>query len=331
MTDREKGDHWGHLASVLGADAEEETAAGEQPQAEADVEAAPAESPAPSDQAAHVPPAAPYEPRRTRPQADWDALVSSLGIQPPPEAVAEPSGAPAADAPAAAEQAEEELDRRPPEPSMSTEELAETVENLSECLRAAPASLGHERTVLIAQETVAVFADLGEDDVRKAVEPGEGEGPREEASRRRPYEFGPDEKESGPDGIEPLRGEVSETEAEAGEEGDAEEKRRSKRRRPRRRRQKADMPDAKPDAKPGSKPEAEARSRDDSEDVDTEALCDMDGPEAGGEKPGHRSIPTWQDAIGVIIEKNMGTRSKKPSGGQSPRRGSRRSGRRGGG
>ncbi len=323
MTDREKGDHWGHLASVLGAEVHEETADVEQPQAEAAVEAAPAEGPASSDPAAHAPPAAPHEPRRARPQADWDALVSSLGIQPPSEPVAEPPGAPPAEAPAAAEQPEERPDRRPPEPSMSTEQLAEAVENLSEDLRAAPAGLGHERTVLIAQETVAVFADLGEEDVRKTVEPGEGEGPGEEASRRRPDEFGPDEKEAGPDDIEPLRGEVAETEAEPEEEGDADEKRRSKRRRPRRRRPKADAPEA--------KPEVEADEPDDSDDFDTDAPPDSRRRGAGGEKPGHRSIPTWQQAVGAIIERNIGTRSKKPGGGQSPRRGGRRSGRRGGG
>jgi hypothetical protein len=46
------------------------------------------------------------------------------------------------------------------------------------------------------------------------------------------------------------------------------------------------------------------------------------------EKPGHRKIPSWEEAVNLIIARNVEQRSKSPSGGGAPRhRGSRRGGR----
>jgi hypothetical protein len=36
-------------------------------------------------------------------------------------------------------------------------------------------------------------------------------------------------------------------------------------------------------------------------------------------KPNHRGIPSWEDAIGMIVATNMEARSKNPNAGGSPR------------
>ena len=46
----------------------------------------------------------------------------------------------------------------------------------------------------------------------------------------------------------------------------------------------------------------------------------------GDVRPAFRSIPTWDDCIGVMVAKNMASRGKRPGGGQS--RGGRRDNRR---
>ena len=72
-----------------------------------------------------------------------------------------------------------------------------------------------------------------------------------------------------------------------------------------------------------------------SDEHDVDAGHDFEGDdehddEDGGESPriGFRNIPTWQDAIGVMIAKNMESRSRNPGG---PRGSGGRGGRGGGG
>jgi hypothetical protein len=53
---------------------------------------------------------------------------------------------------------------------------------------------------------------------------------------------------------------------------------------------------------------------------------DRSGKAGGGDesKPGHRAIPTWEEAIGVIVTANLEARAKRPGGGSSrPRNGGR--------
>ena len=47
---------------------------------------------------------------------------------------------------------------------------------------------------------------------------------------------------------------------------------------------------------------------------------DEEGDDDGGESPriGFRNIPTWQDAIGVMISKNMESRARNPGGSRGP-------------
>jgi hypothetical protein len=63
----------------------------------------------------------------------------------------------------------------------------------------------------------------------------------------------------------------------------------------------------------GAEAATEAGDEPDFDDVDGN---DDDGDEEGGESPriGFRNIPTWQDAIGVMIAKNMESRSRNPGG-----------------
>ncbi len=315
MTDREKGDHWGQLASVLGAEVREEAPVDEVPQAQPEAEAGPTGGESPPEQTVPAPQDVEQKPPRPRPAANWDALASSLGIEPPPEPVEQPLDIAPAAQPAAP--TEEQL-------AVSTRALAETVEKLSECMKAAPASLGHEPTVVIARETVAVFPDLGEEDVEESGEPGEGEEPaRGRAKRRRRRRPRAGEKQAVPEDSDAVPSEATEPEEEVEDaEDESDEKRRSKRRRPRRRRQKSELPEAK--ASP--KPEVASDEADEADDFDAD-----DSQEADGEKSGHRSIPAWQEAVGFIVDKNLESRSTRPGGGQSPKRGGRRPGRRGGG
>ncbi len=334
MTDREKGDHWGQLASVLGAEIHEESPADELPPNSPGAEREPTENEVPAREAAPIPRAEVESPRRPRPSANWDALANSLGVEVPPEPVIERAEVVAANRPKEriAERAQERIGWQPPEPSMSTEQLAQTVEGLSECVKTAPAGLEHEPMVFIADETVAV--DLGEDDAEEEDRSGGDEEPaRGRSKRRRRRRPRTGEKLSAPEDADAVPSDAAEVSDETGEEGEAaapesDEKRRSKRRRPRRRRQKSDPSDA----KAGSTVEVEDDGNgetDSEDDDDVDDTRDGADDDAFGDKAGHRSIPVWQEAIGVIVEKNLESRAKKPDGGGQQKRGGRRSGRRG--
>ena len=62
--------------------------------------------------------------------------------------------------------------------------------------------------------------------------------------------------------------------------------------------------------------EAAHADMDESGDFEDEGEDDEDG----GESPriGFRNIPTWQDAIGVMIAKNMESRARNPGGSRGP-------------
>ncbi|MDZ7617175.1 MAG: hypothetical protein U1E05_09235, partial [Patescibacteria group bacterium] len=101
-----------------------------------------------------------------------------------------------------------------------------------------------------------------------------------------------------------------------------------KRRRSRRRRPKGDTTDVK--TSPESDSEADASGdEDDMDDMDADDMADVMDGDGHSDKSGHRSIPVWQDAISIVIEKNLESRAKKPDGGGQQKRGGRRSGRRG--
>ena len=73
--------------------------------------------------------------------------------------------------------------------------------------------------------------------------------------------------------------------------------------------------------------EDEASEFDEQEEEAVDADVDEPGDfgdegedEDGGESPriGFRNIPTWQDAIGVMIAKNMESRARNPGGSRGP-------------
>lgn len=313
MPDNPKeGDHWNDLASVLGAEVREEPplpeSHGPQPEDET------AASPKPLSS---TPPEKPNKPRRPSAPANWDALATSLGVELPQQPVIEQpeSGL------------ESQPDEQAPEPAMSTEQLAETVENLSEFSRSAPASLGHEPTVVIVEETVTVFADPGEVDAEESDEDSRSEEPaRGRPKHRRRLRSRADQRQAAPaDSDAEAVADVEPEDDDAAGEAEAEETLRSKRRRPRRRRQKSSVSEA----KAGARSEAESDELDTADGLDSDDRQESSDEETGGGKMGHRSIPAWQEAIGIIVEKNLESRSTKPAEGQSPKRGGRRSGRRG--
>jgi hypothetical protein len=68
---------------------------------------------------------------------------------------------------------------------------------------------------------------------------------------------------------------------------------------------------------------------DDEEDGDEDALATGEGEaqttSSRAVPPSHRNIPSWEEAMGVIVEANLGSRSeRKRSSGSSPRGGSHR-------
>lgn len=342
MTDREKGDHWGQLASVLGAEIHEESPTDEFPPGTPEVKQVPMESEIPAHEATPTRRGEAERQRRPRTSANWEALASSLGVELPPEQADERAEIVSADRSKEqfAERGKERTGWQPPEPTMSTKQLAETAESLSECVKMSPAGLEHEPMVFIAHETVTVAVDLDEDDEEQVDRSSEDEeSARGKSKRRRRRRPRTGEKQSAPDdsgtvpsdateaGEEDRKGEEGE-EGEEDEEDEAaslesEEKRRPKRRRPRRRRQKSDA----------SEPEMEVADdsdgKTDADDDDVDDSRDITEGDAFGDKAGHRSIPIWQEAINVIVEKNLESRAKKPDGGGQQKRGGRRSSRRG--
>jgi hypothetical protein len=57
--------------------------------------------------------------------------------------------------------------------------------------------------------------------------------------------------------------------------------------------------------------------------MDDEELLDQGeegaDEEATGDKDGHRAIPSWEEAIAVIINRNLEARARKPDAGRPPR------------
>ncbi len=281
MTDHHKGDHWGELASVLGAEVREDALA-DRPR--------PTERELAARQAATAPRAKADRPRRPKPSASWDALADSLGIEP-----SQPVAAPR---------------ENPPPVSASDAEAARTTESLPEPWKEAPASLGREPTVLPAHES-ASFGKVERDEPQELFHDGsEGHsGGASPCDVPRPTDDAP----------WPT---TAEGEEEGSAEAESKERRQSKRGRSRRRRKKADGHAA----ETGIKPDSAADT-----DFDTDDDIGHDTLDDKADAPGHRSIPVWHEAVGLIVARNLESRAKRPNGGHSQPRGGRRSGRRGGG
>jgi hypothetical protein len=136
--------------------------------------------------------------------------------------------------------------------------------------------------------------------------PGDEAGDEERSGRRRSRRSGRRRKRR-PEGAEPREKTAGQPEAEAGAD------------------------DARPPRE--FRPErSEFAPRDDADDADeanddfADGAGDDFADEAGDDKElrvGHRAIPTWDEAIGLIIAKNMESRAKRPNGGQARGHGGR--------
>ena len=114
----------------------------------------------------------------------------------------------------------------------------------------------------------------------------------------------------------------------ATEDGEAPSEKPRRRRRPRGRSRRSEEGDSSPEID-----ETQVRRRIAAhvgeEDDDDEVFGDDDeGDEAEGGRASHRNLPTWNDAIGVIVEGNLAQRSKAPAKPQGAPRGRARGGRR---
>jgi hypothetical protein len=323
MAESDKPDHWGQLASDIGAEVppEEPQDQREEPSAEDKTEApdellgpsAEAENPVaePSDRARS------HEPKEQR-ATDWSALAEELGIE-----------------------VVEEVEAVEAHTETTTEDLDATLE--------APAELAPGTAVALTTETTLGSFGAGIEELTAAVEqagsvpdapPEKVERPLDEDARRPRRRKKRRRK--------PRRGEKTDTSGEAQEEVDVleadeetvfsvageepggveaadetESESRARGKRRRRRGKKAprpsgDMAEGAPDQ---SEQDAEA-------DKALSASAPAKPAKTKKEKPGHRKIPSWEEAVNLIIARNVEQRSKSPSGGGAPRhRGSRRGGR----
>jgi len=337
MPENSPSDHWDLLASELGT-----------PPPEADT----AKQPEPIAQTKRAAKKSP--PTRKPAEADWGAIASSLGVtveaeaEPPEEATAKTE----AEAASVIEQRVSEIDvefieeaqEQLDEPDESGESVAEVEEAAAES-RSEPADVPRAQPPSPAQtaldalfegpalprdafaaekpaapEEVLPVAEApveGEAEITSetAEEKSEKSGTRRRRRRRRKpkdadhiaSEDATAEEEADAS-AEDLAPDVV---AEAEDSEKLEEHGRSKRRRKRRgssRKRKKDEPVA----AAGDALGEEAAEGDDSSDEDQAALS-----KPSKQKPSHRAIPTWQEAIGVIIAGN--TERRKKNGGGSGR------------
>jgi hypothetical protein len=334
MTDseKEKSDHWDLLASELGAEPELEQVEPALPSAAEQPDTTPPPTPAPALPEARSPgdrsegpPARPH-----RPAPDWDALASELGLAPRPQVeapspVEQPAGAaPAETSPEAAGQTD------------ATRGLAEKGEW--------PGSLGEQSTAELVEgpaylvEEPAETAPRPPEAAEAAAQVGEvrTEAPQKKTARRRRKRRRKPRDASRVAADRPdaeLVDKLAETQLEepAGGEPvfdqDQPDKGRAKRRRkrpPARKKKRISATTEAPPERDSAAHQPEEGRRKPEGSVPTAAkpsrLPDEEGEpfeDTRPSKPSHRAIPTWEEAIGLIISANLEARVKNPGGGSS--------------
>ena len=341
MTSQDKADHWRDLASDLGAEVppekgtEEEpkpTEAAGKPQASCPTPPEPEQAVAPPSDAKSTPlaPKPKSPPRRSTP--GWATLAEQFGLSPSessPKKMAEvvpPAPESASPVPSAPAEAAESIELPP--------------------ARTQPRGEKSQGETLPSEEAVG-------DEVRGEAESStpemaERSPPRKRRKRHRrtrksdlvitPDEAAEEEMEilTEPDAIDLFQEDRAEALAEsepAPEEPKAEEEKeategrskRRRRRRPGRAKSVGEAETEQPGQRAGARP-AEPESVDEDEESDG----DEEESSAKESSPAHRGIPTWQDAVGVIISANIEARGKRPAGPPSrPRGGRGRGGREG--
>jgi len=337
MTENDKSDHWRLLAAELGAEvpAEEESP----PKVEVEgVAPSPSEPSGPSPEivgdedrpgAALAAPAPrrPAPPRRTA--SDWNRLAEELGVAVPLEPEA-PKTFPEEPALQPAEVEPEDL--RPSESRLGRRTEPEAERELEEPLRpAAEPSRGDDRRGRKRRRRRRLSG--GPERERPAPAGESSQAPERGVSGedREPEDLGSEE-------VEPVS---TPSAAERGEEDLRRGKRRRRRRGASSRRESPAGAEAEVRRDRGESTLAPSLERSDQDESDSaiveddavdDELLDEERPAEGGsrgEKALHRAIPSWFDAVNVVISANLESRAKNPDRrpGNRPRGGQERRGR----
>lgn len=271
---------------------------------------------------------------------DWANLARELGVEAMEEA---PAPIPAADTP-------DELEA----PTMFdrvADELEEVVSEKTEAVDLSPEHVDSDAEPVSSGFGAGLIDDLGTEGAAQA-EAADTEEPQEERKgrrrrrRRKPRKPEQDQKLA----VEAVIVEEEETEAASTPQDEKEEesspRRRGRRRGGRKRTPREEVTTESEGADEGVR-EAKAKLVDEDDDQDEFEIFDADdfdedeSPQEGAsdersrdrrssKKVTHRGIPSWDEAVGHIIDTNMEDRSKKPeSSGFRRRRGGDRSANRG--
>lgn len=352
MTDREKSDHWAELASVIGAEVPPEEPAAASPET-----SEPAfEQKAAPERPRAVPAkriVAPSRPAADWGQLAADLGIAPPPPPPPPP----PAPPPALPASLPSfSPARSPIYEQPPRASEAFEAIEEELEDFSASVEE-PSIAANELDDESADELAGYGADtaveqpagdMAEDAAGSGAETPAIErksGRRRRKRRRRSREPGEARSEAAP-GEEPVAqrtdvefetSEEPEEEREEEEPATASESAESEpsERRPRRRRRRGasrraekgpreesardDRVNAEP---PGDEEEDELETdnlhdSDDFEDEDHEEGEEGEEGEGKSARIGFRNIPTWGEAVGIIIATNMESRAKNPGSGRS--------------
>ncbi|MBN1394084.1 MAG: hypothetical protein JW959_03580 [Pirellulales bacterium] len=217
--------------------------------------------------------------RSPRPPADWNLIAGELGVDAPPEKIA-----PSAETPAPLDVAEEPSRR-----------VSVTPERGDESPNFFDEKFDFEEPFDLLESGKAAV------DAPKSDEPAEEHAEKRSKKRRRRRRPEKDVKDGKPG--ERVRAAGAESDRGAGdEEALSSEQRRSKHRRPRRGKQHLTADGRKPT---DDEPAAAGKTPDIDDDADER--------EDKSVRAGFRGIPTWSEAVGLLIEKNLASRASRPS------------------
>ncbi len=328
--------HWGDVASLLGVEP-----APEEPKPQS-------AGPAPSQPKPTLPVAAPRAaaPRPPRPAANWDALAGSLGVAPapaPPPAAKPPAAKPPA--PRAAQPSVRPV-TPPPAPPAFPPAMPRARYTPPEPVEIASPPADEPREP-IESGAAEEFALLSEELVGFVPQSSDAEGPPERRRRKRrrrgrgPRDAAPAEQPTGsaPPESDDFTLELPEEEqpVEPGEPTAESRPERPERRRGRRGRSRGrDRGPVRDAAIPAPAVEDRPPLEEDLDDT-TLDLPDPLGDETDDEASaavGFHSIPTWEEAVGILVSANLESRARRPGNGAASGRGGNRGGRdrnRGGG
>jgi len=356
MSEKEKTNHWDLLASELGA-----TPPSEEHYAQPEPAPEPSKAESSPEEAGRTtfpdrrssPPRRPSPPTQSpkRGAADWDALAGELGLaredlppEPPPE---EPPAKTTAGVVQSEEVTEEPIESTAgltslfegpfdlvEEPAETAQEplgvAAEAIETEAKPIETKRESVEAEADLVGAVEELAETAPTQTPTRRRRKRKKKLRRPEEDLEKPAEPQEQPVEL---PDEVPVAAADqaIAEAVAEAEEEGP--ERQPSKRRRPRRGKKKkgveADEGTAEKAVPAKHKTEAVTAKKavGDSKKVGREKQGDEETDTAAKTvKPPHRSIPTWEEAVGLIVSANMENRKKSPGGSSRGRTGTRGSG-----